>query len=80
MDDKEILKKWFCDPNTPKDAWMRHTFKEIDRMLDTKHACKYLPKVIAEKTGKKKCEVRNERNAYRKRNKLPYARDQKEVC
>lgn len=67
MDDKVILKEWFCDPKTPKNHWMNFTFAEIDKMLDTKHACKDIPKIIAEKTGKKECEVRNERNAYRKK-------------
>ena len=80
MDDKVILKEWLCDPKKPDNHWMNFTFAEIDKMLDTKDACKDIPDIIAKKTGKKECEVRNERNAYRKRNKLPYARDQKEVC
>ena len=37
-------------------------------------------KIIAKRTGRCECEVRNKRNAYRTKHKLPYARKQKEVC
>jgi len=71
LTDRGMLKKWFCDPNTPEDAWMKLKFSEIDTKLGTKHACKEVPKIVAKKTDKTEKEVREKRNAFRKRNGLP---------
>ena len=80
MTNREKCEVWLDDPDTPKCAWMKKTFPEIDKCAGSNHACKEIPKIIAKRTCKKECEVRNERNAYRMKHKLPYARPPKEIC
>ena len=64
MTNREKCEKWLCILNTHKCAWMKKTFPEIDRCAKADHACKEIPKIIAEKTSRKEKEVRNIRNAF----------------
>ena len=76
MNDTEKLKQWVCSLDKPSIDWMRYTFACIDRMIGTEDACKDLPLLISNKVGKDVKEVRFERNVFRCKNNLPWARCQ----
>lgn len=72
---REKLEIWLDNPNTPKDAWMRLTFPQIDKQAGVKshNACMQLPKIIAKRIGKSEGEVRAMRKEFRRKHGLPYS-------
>ena len=65
MTKKQEVKEWLYDPKTPRCAWMQKTYSEMDKENKClEHSCKYIPKIIAEKSGIKEQWVRTIRNVF----------------
>ena len=64
---KQKLIIWFDRPDTPPDAWLVLSYREMDKQagVNPHNACVQLPKIIAERTGNTVAEVREMRMQYR---------------
>ena len=65
MTKKQKVKEWLYNPKTPKCAWMKKTYSEIDKENKClEHSCKYIPKIVAEKSDIKEEQARTIRNIF----------------